>query len=390
MAVDHFPADLVVDAVPGDALHRMLAAAREAAEPPTASLLGMPALVVARFADLKAFFGDSEQFPGGASYQFMVEPAVGPTFISMDGPDHDRARRLATPAFRSQGITRWVDESLVPLAHEIIDRFEHQGEADLVTAFSSVLPLWAISRKLGLPMGSEHRQRGWTAALLSHPVDPARSEIAKQEVFKFLAPILNERRRNPGDDVLSHLLMHEHDSDRMSDIEIINHIRLLYVVGAATTSDGLSSLLYHILNRPELLERARSGPQDCEALVVESLRYEPPVSVLPRIATRAGMIGRAEIPAGSLVLCAIAGANRDPAVFDDPNTFDPDRDQRETLSFGFGEKFCPGAHLARHQMTAALSVLVTRLTNLVLTDGAEPAGGILRSSPRLRARWDAV
>ncbi len=389
MSVTQFPADLVVDAVPGDALHRMLADAREAVDPPTASLLGMPARVIARFDDLKAYFADSKQFPGGSSYQFMVEPAVGPTFISMDGDDHDRTRRLATPAFRSQGITRWVDESLVPLAHEIVDRFAAQGEADLVTTFSSVLPLWAISRKLGLPMGSEHRQRKWTAALLSHPVDPARSEIAKQEVFEFLSPILTERRNNPGDDVLSHLLMHKHNGDSMSDDEIINHIRLLYVVGAATTSDGLSSLLFLVLSRPEMLERARTGPRECESLVIEALRFEPPVSVVPRIAARPGMIGRAEIPAGSLVLCAIAGANRDPAVFDAPNTFDPDRDQRETLSFGFGEKFCPGAHLARRQMTAALSVLVSRLANLELVDGAEPAGGILRSSPRLRARWDA-
>lgn len=380
--------DLITDPVPGDELHRLLAGARSAPVLPEASVLGIPARVIARFDVLKEFFADDEQFPGGGSYQFMVEPAVGPTFISMDGADHDRFRRLATPAFRSQSVTRWVGDELVPLAHEIIDRFAGRGEADLVASFSSVLPLWAISRKLGLPMGSEDRQRVWTAALLSHPVDPTGAAVAKQEVFEFLAPILEQRRREPGDDVLSHLLEHVHDGTRMTDEQIINHIRLLYVVGAATTSDGLSSLLYHVLSRPELLARAEEGPETCERLVLESLRYEPPVAVLPRIVASAGVIDGTELPSGSLVLCAIAGANRDPEVFPDPDRFDPDRDLRETLTFGFGSKFCPGAHLARRQMTAALHVLVSRLPNLRLLEATEPTGGILRSCRQLRATWD--
>jgi len=258
-----------------------------------------------------------------------------------------------------------------------------------VTAFSSVLPLWAISRKLGLPMGSEDRQRAWTAALLSHPVDPAGAARAKQEVFDFLAPILEQRRHEPGDDVLSHLLEHEHDGRRMTDEEVINHIRLLYVVGAATTSDGLSSLLYHVLTRPEVLERAAEGPEMCERLVLESLRYEPPVSVLPRVVAQAGVVHGTELPAGSLVLCAIAGANRDPDVFPDPERFDPDRDLHETLTFGFGSKFCPGSHLARRQMTVALHVLISRLPNLELVEASEPTGGILRSCRHLTATWDA-
>jgi cytochrome P450 len=389
VTVSRFAANLIADALPGDVLHRLLADARAASVPPEATLLGMPARVVARFDALKAFFADDEHFPGGGSYRFMVEPAVGPTFISMDGADHDRYRRLATPAFRSRQVTRWVDDQLVPLAHEIVDRFAARGTADLVASFARVLPLWAISRKLGLPMGSEERQRAWTAALLSHPVDPAGAAVAKREVGEFLAPILEQRRRDPGDDVLTHLLAHEHDGARMTDDEIVNHVRLLYVVGAATTSDGLASLLYHVLTRPELLERAREGPDACERIVVESLRYEPPVAVLPRVAASAGTVGGADVAAGSVVLCAIAGANRDPDVFPEPDRFDPDRDLRETLTFGYGSKFCPGAHLARRQMTAALGVLVERLPNLRLVDAAAPAGGILRACPRLVAAWGA-
>lgn len=388
MEPPRFALDLLGDPAVGDVLHRELARARAAPVPPVADLLGVPARVIARFDPLKEFFADEAQFPGGASYQFMVEPAVGPTFISMDGAEHDRMRGLTTPAFRSHAVTRWVDDELVPLAHEIVDRFAGRGEADLVASFSSVLPLWSISRKLGLPMGSEERQRAWTAALLSHPVHPAAAEAAKREVFEFLAPIVEERRSRGGEDVLSQLLAQEHDGARMSDEEVINHIRLLYVVGAATTSDGLSNLLYHVLTRPALVARAGRGWKECERLVLESLRYEPPVAVLPRVVSRTGVVGGTELPAGSIALCAIAGANRDPEVFSDPARFDPDRTERAALTFGFGSKFCPGSFLARRQMTAALSVLVSRLANLELREASEPAGGILRSCRRLVATWD--
>lgn len=387
MTVAFESVDLIADPLPGAALHELLARAREADGLAETTMLGMPARVVARFADLKELLADAAQFPGGESYQFMVEPAVGRTFISMDGDEHDTYRRLATPAFRSRRVTTFVDAELVPLAHEIVDRFADRGEADLVAQYARVLPLWAISRKLGLPMGSEERQRAWTAALLSHPVDPVPAERAKDEVAEFLAPILAARRQQPGDDVLSHLLAPRPDGARLTDEEIVNHVRLLYVVGAATTSDGLGSLLYHVLTRPHLAARARAEPALCERLVLESLRFEPPVSVLPRLAPSGGTLCGETIAPGTLLLCAIAGANRDPAVFDDADRFESDRDLRETLTFGFGSKFCPGAHLARRQMAAALAVLLERLPGLEVLDASEPAGTVLRTSRSVRARW---
>jgi cytochrome P450 len=385
-----FAVDLIADAVPGDELHGALAWARSQAVPPEAVVLDMPARVIARFDMLKELFADDDGFPGGTSYKFMVEPAVGPTFISMDGDEHDRMRRLTTPAFRSQAVSRWIDDQLVPLAHEIVDRFAAQGRADLVASFAGVLPLWAISRKLGLPMGSEERQRAWTAALLSHPVNAAAAAAARQEVSEFLVPILEERRAQAGDDVLSHLLANQDGGVGLGDEEIVNHVRLLYVVGAATTSDGLGNLLFHVLRRPEMLARARQGTKECERLVVEALRFEPPVAVLPRIIAGRGVVAGTELRAGSIAMCAIAGANRDPEVFAHPDRFDPERDQRGTLTFGFGSKFCPGSYMARRQMTAALDVLVSRLPNLRVVDAAEPTGAILRTCRRLVATWDPV
>jgi cytochrome P450 len=371
----------------GPALHDLLRRSRSAGPLTRCNLIGVPGYLVTRFEDVRAFLADLDAFPAGSTYEMQVEPTVGRTFISMDGAEHDLYRSLAMPAFRSRPSTAFVNERLVPLAHEVIDRFAARGEADLVAEFTGVLPFWAISRKLGLPVGSEERQRRWALALLSHPVAPDAASVASGEVTRFLEPILDERRRSPSDDVLSHLLRAEEDGTRMTDDEVASHVRLLYAVGATTTSDAMSSLFWTLLTQPGLYDRAVTEPGIRSAVVHELLRWEPPVAVLPRLAPRGGTLAGSEVPAGSLILAAIAGANRDPDVFNDPDRFDPGRPEREQITFGAGAKFCPGHHIARRQLEAALDVVLDRLPGLRLVDGDPPTGGILRSVKRLRVKW---
>src|SRR5687767_3050505 len=124
--------DVIVDPLPGDELHQLLAEARSRPGLTTVRMAGNPAYLVTRFDELKAFFVEDASFPGETTYQFTIEQQIGPTFISMANPAHDRYRQLTTPAFRSRAVTRFVDEELVPLAHEIVDRFAGDGEGDLV------------------------------------------------------------------------------------------------------------------------------------------------------------------------------------------------------------------------------------------------------------------
>jgi cytochrome P450 len=109
--------------------------------------------------------------------------------------------------------------------------------------------------------------------------------------------------------------------------------------------------------------------------------------VLPRLATQEAAVGNTVVPGGTLLLAALAGGNRDPEVFTDPDAFDPDRDEAEVLSFGVGPKFCPGWNLARSQLAAALTVVLDRLPGLELVEAAEPQGAILRATPSVRVRW---
>ena len=119
---------------------------------------------------------DHKRFPGGATYQFEIKPVVGNTFINMDGEEHNRYRQLAMPAFRSRAVNRFVETDLTPLAHEIVSRFVNRGEGDLVTDFADVMPFWAISRKLGLPVGAKNSNAcGRTRCSAIRPIPTARS-----------------------------------------------------------------------------------------------------------------------------------------------------------------------------------------------------------------------
>lgn len=374
--------ELTTALLPGQQLHELLAAARSAPGLTPARLLGQPALLVTRYADLKAFMVDETSFPGGPVYQFSVEPVCGPTFISMDGEEHVAVRQQAMPAFRSRPVSRFIDDQLLPLAHEVVDRFASRGEADLVAELSAVLPYWAISRKLGLPVGSEEKQRAVTRALLAHVADPAGAQRAAAAIDEVVRPVMEQRRREPQDDVLSQLM-----TAGMDEQQVLSHVRLLYAVGATTTADAMSNLFRNVLTRPELVARATADPAVVPSLVSESLRTEPPVAVLPRLATQEAAVGNTVVPGGTLLLAALAGGNRDPEVFTDPDAFDPDRDEAEVLSFGVGPKFCPGWNLARSQLAAALTVVLDRLPGLELVEAAEPQGAILRATPSVRVRW---
>jgi cytochrome P450 len=374
--------ELTTALLPGQQLHELLAAARSAPGLTPARLLGQPALLVTRYADLKAFMVDETSFPGGPVYQFSVEPVCGPTFISMDGEEHVAVRQQAMPAFRSRPVSRFIDDQLLPLAHEVVDRFALRGEADLVAELSAVLPYWAISRKLGLPVGSEEKQRAVTRALLAHVADPAGAQRAAAAIDDVVRPVMEQRRREPQDDVLSQLM-----TAGMDEQQVLSHVRLLYAVGATTTADAMSNLFRNVLTRPELVARAAADPAVVPSLVSESLRTEPPVAVLPRLATQEAAVGNTVVPGGTLLLAALAGGNRDPEVFTDPDAFDPDRDEAEVLSFGVGPKFCPGWNLARSQLAAALTVVLDRLPGLELVEAAEPQGAILRATPSVRVRW---
>lgn len=383
--------DIGTDPLPGDALHRLMAEVRERGPLVPVRFFGTTALLVTRFDDVREAFRDDASLPGGPTYVMTVESIVGRTFISMDGREHHLHRRLAMPAFQSSAIARFNERALVELVHELLDRFVARGSGDLVAELTGVLPYYAITRKLGIPRGRDEDMRRWADQLLN-PRDPAGASAASAEFTNLLAPILAERRAEPRDDLLSALAHAEIEGERLRDEEVLSHVRLLFAVGATTTSHAMGNLLSALLRRPGLLARARRETALRAAVVHELLRWDPPVANLPRLASQPLRIAGEDVPEGTLLLLGLASANRDPRVFADADRFDPDRAAQDVLTFGFGVKFCPGSHLARRELLTALDAVLERLPGLHLVDedGAAPEGGTLRHPRALRAAWDVT
>lgn len=379
--------DLLADPLAGDQIHDLLAEARATPGLATVSILGETAHLVTRTDDLRAFLGDDDAFPGATTYRHTVAHQVGDTFISMDPPAHDTYRQLATPAFRSRAVARFVGGPLAGLAHEVVDRFADRGHGDLVAELCQVLPFWAITRKLGLPRGDDERMRELALAMFGQRFATMPPDVAAAEIAAVIQPELDRRRAQPTDDVLSRLVTAERNGQRLDDDEIINHVRLLFAVGATTTTDAMGNLLWLVLTVPGVWDLARTDPASHAAIVAEALRMEPSVVVLPRRADHGGEVGGTTLPPGGLVAVGLAAANRDPDRFADPNRFDPHRPPADLWSFGFGLKYCPGTHLARQQLAVALAVVTERLGDLQLVDVGGPAGGILRTTARLGATW---
>lgn len=379
------PFDFASAELPGQSLHTELRRLREQ-EGPVAEVVfaGKPAWIITGYDALSAAFKSEVEFPAGEWYRRAIEPTQGRTFESMDGPEHHLVRRLATPAFRSSAVARMERDGLAALAHELIDGFVRDGRGDLVPLFTARLPFLAISRVLGIPADREREFVGWAIGILRF------DNRCAQALTEYLLPVLAERRRAPRDDVISGLLYAEAEGRRFDDEEVLSHVRALFSAGATTTHDALATLVWLLHALPEVGASVRSDPSCVPSILEELLRWETPVAVLPRLCVPGAQLAGVAIPAEAQMLFAIAAANRDPAVFADPDRFDPQRDTRAKLTFGLGSHSCPGLHMARANLRVASSVLLERLPRLRLIDeaAARPCGTSLRGSRTLPAAWD--
>jgi cytochrome P450 len=370
----------------GETLHQMLARLREQGPVARVRFGGEPAWIILRHAELAQAFRDGRRFPPGAAYRATTEPSVGRSFISMDGEEHRVYRRLSTPAFHSSAVAKLEATGLSELAHELLDELAGHAEADLVAGFTRRFPIRMISRLLGLPRGDEERFAAWAIGLLSFPFDPELAQASSREFTEYLLPIVAERRRRPQGDVISELTAAEVEGRRLRDEDVLSHVRLLFPTGAETTTGALGNLLFALLTAPERWKRVVLQPELRHCAVEETLRWENPVAVVPRVAAPEPIEFAGEpIPAGAPVLFGIAAAHRDPAVFRDPDRFDLDRRPTGLLSFGPGLRTCPGMHLARKEMHVALDAIAERFPGIRLLDpdAALPIGAVLRAPERL-------
>jgi cytochrome P450 len=380
--------DFALDPMPGPEMHARLHALREQGPVARVRFGGQPAFLVTTFDALLEAFRDVERFPPATLYQRTIAQVIGPNFQSMEGEQHRLYRRLATPAFRSRAVDRFAADGIAPLAHEVIDRFAGGTRADLVAVFTRLFPFLVISRLLGVPRDAEERFHRWAWEMLSPPTVSREDSLrATADFTRYILPTIEARRADPQSDVISELVLSEVEDRRLTDDEVLSHVKLLFAAGATTTHDALGSLLHTLLVEPDAWKRVVEDPGLRPGAIHELLRYETPVPNLPRVSADAPVVFRgAEVPPGSTVLFSMAAANRDPAVFEAPDRFDMTRPAKDTLTFGRGERSCPGMHLARRSLAVALDALAERLPGMrLLGDPIEsaPSGATVRGPDRL-------
>jgi cytochrome P450 len=296
------------------------------------------------------------------------------SMLFLDPPEHTRLRNLVARAFTPRRIEA-LRATTETIAAELVDGLAARGgEAELIEAFAYPLPVRVICALLGVPPADEAIFTEWSRAIargldpsiLRSPELDARIEQARQELRVYLGDLLAERRKVPGDDLLSALAAVDVDGDRISSAEVLALAVLLLVAGHETTVNLIGNGMLALLRAPEQLARLRREPALIGPAIDELLRFDGPVQITQRVVLEDMEVSGCPVKAGDEILLILGAANRDPAVFASPDTLDVTRDARRHVAFGGGIHHCLGAVLARMEGQIAFQALLDRFARIEL------------------------
>ena len=290
------------------------------------------------------------------------------SLLELDPPDHTRLRRLAAPAFSPRALAGMGDR-IGTVVDGLLDALPRSGGFDLVSGFAAPLPIAVITDLLGVPAESsaDFARHGATiGSALAGPqslAHVARLVRADRELDRVMSALFEHRRRNPGDDLVSRLVAAEGDQVRPEELRPL--VLLLLLAGFETTVNLIGNTVLALLDHPDQWRAVADDPGLAGAAVEETLRWDPPVQRTLRVAYSDVELAEVRVPAGSMILLYLAGANRDPAAFDEPDRFDIARTGgAEHLAFSAGIHYCLGAPLARTEATVAVQRLAERFPDL--------------------------
>jgi len=323
-----------------------------------------------RYADVLATEKDARTF----SSQRAPRPHGDhlPMMISMDDPDHSRRRKLVSRGFTPRRV-RDHELTIRRICTEIIDRVAPRGECDFVWDIAAPLPLLLIADMLGFPPESYDDLLRWSDDLIrgstaNPPPDVALAGMNAMLAFReFQIGVIADRRSKPPQDDLVSILCHSDiDGERLDDESIINEALLILIGGDETSRHVLTDGMLALLDNPDQLAVLRDDPAAVEVGVEELLRWVSPVKNMARTVTREIELHGEVLHEGDQVMLMYPAANRDPAVFADPQRLDVGRQPNPHLAFGFGPHFCMGASLARMELRVMFTELLRRLPDLHL------------------------
>jgi cytochrome P450 len=299
-----------------------------------------------------------------------ARPMGPPGFLFLDPPDHTRLRKLVSKAFVPKVVSE-LQPDITELVDGLLERIAERGRFDAVSDLAYPLPVAVICRLLGVPLEDE-AEFSRASALLAQALDPffaitgepmqgMEERIqAGQWLREYLHELIGQRRSQPGDDLMSRLIAVEESGDQLTEEEIVSTCSLLLIAGHETTVNLIANAILAMLRNPTQWAALGADADRAQAVIEETLRYDPPVQLVARIAADDMTIGDSRVVKGDSMMLLLAAAQHDPAEFERPETFDPDRNTFRHLAFGRGLHYCLGAPLARLEAAVALSAITAR------------------------------
>ena len=384
-------ADITLEALTGDVypvLHQL-----RAAEPVSwlpvlnAWLITRHDLAVAVMRDAKTYTVDH---PG-----FSTAQVVGTSMLSLDGPEHVRQRRPFEAPFRRKAVERRFHGAVAQQIAHLLDQLEANGEAELRRDFAGPVAVHTMIAALGLEAVAVTAVLGWYDTIVDAVTQVTAGKpvsVAGKTAFAALRQtLLPSLQRDPESSLLAAASSAAHG---LSDDEIVSNAAVLLFGGIETTEGLIANALFYLLTNPSWLKHVREDETLLAGVIEETLRLEPAAAVVDRYAVRDVRLGTAEILAGDLVRVSLSAANRDPAIFPDPDRFDPLRTNlRAHVAFAQGPHVCLGLHLARLEAQLALARITGRFTTLHLqkseraVHAAQPRGLVFRKPVGLWVSW---
>lgn len=304
----------------------------------------------------------SAEFTAQALGDLNPTPGI-PWILDMNPPDHTRLRKLVNKGFLPR-LIRHLEPRVQEITRQLLTALRRRGEGDLMTTLSGPLPTTVIAEMLGVETERFDDFKRWSDDVVlatSRPTDEAvRARVRESgAAFRaYFARLIERRRTDPGEDVITALVRAEEERDMLSSSEILGLAVLLLLAGNETTTNLIGNAVRNLLSHPEELAKVRADRSLTPSLVEEVLRYESPVQLIPRVTTREVELEGGKIPAGAIVFLLLGSANRDERKFPEPDRFDVTRNPQDHLGFGYGIHYCLGAPLARLEGRIALEQLL--------------------------------
>lgn len=309
--------------------------------------------------------------PDPLAHTAHFDLAESKSLLELEPPEHTRLRTMVNRAFVSRHVERLKPE-VAALAEKLIDGFERDGEVELLSAFADIIPVTIIARMIGIPEEMGPQLLKWSHDYVKMYMfgrthqDELDADRASKEFADYVRTVIAERRANPRDDLLTHMITTEHKGQHMTEDELVSTTIVLLNAGHEATVHQIGNSLRVILESGLDPQSLFSDDKTTESTIEECLRICAPVHIFQRYALEDTELDGVQLKRGDVISLLLAAANLDPRKFSDPLIFKPDRNEAPNLSFGAGIHFCIGAPLARLELNLVLPILFKRLPGLRL------------------------